>query len=176
MKDDQKIIIKPVKSIIPDQMIAYIIVGIFGSFFLMFLILPLVQILKTSFVTEQQLTFHNYVEYFGKSRIRRSLYNSFYVAGITTIVTTTMALFVAYALTRTTIRAKSFYKSVSSLPLMAPSVVQALALISLFGRNGLITNWLGGKWDIYGADGIIISEIFYCFPYALLILITKPSF
>ncbi len=175
MKDDQKIIIKPVKSIIPDQTIAYIIVGVFGSFFLMFLILPLVQILKTSFITEQQLTINNYIEYFGKARIRRSLYNSFYVAGLTTIVTTTMAFFVAYALTRTTIRAKSFYKSVSSLPLMAPSVVQALALISLFGRNGLITNWLGGTWDIYGAIGITISEIFYCFPYALLILITTLS-
>ena len=175
MKNSQELTIAPPRSIIPDQAIAYIIVAIFGMFFLMFLILPLIQILKTSFVSEARVTFMNYIEYFGKARIRRSLYNSFYVAVVTTTVTTVMAFFVAYALTRTTIRAKNFYKAVSSLPLMAPSVVQALALISLFGRNGLITNWVGGKWDIYGPTGIIISEIFYCFPYALLILVTTLS-
>jgi iron(III) transport system permease protein len=175
MKDYEEIKIAPPSSIIPDQMIAYIIVAIFGLFFLAFLILPLVQILKTSFVSQARFTLYNYLEYFGKARIRRSLFNSFYVAGVTTIITTSAAFFVAYALTRTTIKAKGFYKAISSFPLMAPSVVQALALISLFGRNGLITNLVGGKWDIYGPTGIIISEIFYCFPYALLILITTLS-
>ena len=175
MKDTEEIKISPPSSMIPDQTIAYIIVTIFAIFFLMFLILPLIQILKTSFVSQARLTLYNYIEYFGKARIRRSLFNSLYVAGVTTIITTSAAFFVAYALTRTTIRAKGFYKAVSSLPLMAPSVVQALALISLFGRNGLITNWVGGKWNIYGPTGIIISEIFYCFPYALLILVTTLS-
>lgn len=175
MRDNETIVIKPVKTVLPDQAAAYIIVSLVGIFFIAFLILPLVQILKTSFFFEGQVTFQNYVEYFGKARIRHSLYNSFYVASITTAVTTVMAFFVAYAIARTTIRGKSFYKAVSSFPLMAPSVVQAVALISLFGRNGLVTNWLGGKWDIYGSTGIIISEIFYCFPYALLILITTLS-
>jgi len=171
----QRITIKPVKTIIPDQVTTYIIVSVFAIFFIMFLVFPLVQILKTSFISQGSLTLRNYLEYFGSSRIRGSLWNSLYVAGVTTIVTTLLAFIVAYAITRTTIAGKSFYKAVSSLPLMAPSVVQALALISLFGRNGLITNWLGGKWDIYGPTGIIISEIFYCFPYALLILITTLS-
>ncbi len=183
MNENQKIKIQPIKTFIPDQALAYIIVSIFGIFFLMFLILPLIQILKTSFFTVEtifgtgggNLTFQNYIEYFGKARIRRSLYNSFYVSIITTAVTTVMAFLVAYALTRTTIKGKSFYKAVSSLPLMAPSVVQALALIALFGRNGLVTNLVGGKWNIYGPTGIIISEIFYCFPYALIILITTLS-
>ena len=175
MKDDREIKLEPVKMIIPDRAVAYIIIGVIGIFFLIFLVLPLVQILKTSFTGESGFTLRNYIEYFGKARIRRSFYNSFYVAGITTTVTTIAAFLVAYAITRTTIRGKSFYKAVSSLPLMAPSVVQALALISLFGRNGLITNIVGGKWNIYGSTGIIISEIFYSFPYALLILITTLS-
>jgi iron(III) transport system permease protein len=175
MNDAEEIKLKPVKMILPDRAVAYIIVGVIGIFFLIFLVLPLAQILKTSFTSEAGFTLRNYIEYFGKSRIRRSFYNSFYVAAITTGVTTAAAFLVAYAMTRTTIRGKAFYKAVSSLPLMAPSVVQALALISLFGRNGLITNLVGGKWDIYGSTGIIISEIFYCFPYALLILITTLS-
>ncbi|MBN2324577.1 MAG: ABC transporter permease subunit [Spirochaetes bacterium] len=175
MRENETLTVKPVKTLLPDQATAYIIVGVISLYFIAFLLLPLAHILKTSFVTEGRINFQNYIEYFGKARIRRSLYNSFYVAGVTTVITTVMAFFVAYAMTRTTIRGKSFYKAVSSLPLMAPSVVQALALIALFGRNGLVTNWLGVKWDIYGPTGIIISEIFYCFPYALLILITTLS-
>ena len=175
MGENETVAIKPVRTFLSDQALAYIIIGVLTIFFIIFLIVPLIQILRTSFVIEGTATFRNYLEYFGKARIRRSLYNSFYVAGFTTVVTTIMAFLVAYAITRTTIRGKSFYKAVSSLPLMAPSVVQALALISLFGRNGLVTNWLGGRWDIYGPTGIIISEIFYCFPYALLILITTLS-
>jgi iron(III) transport system permease protein len=175
MRNNETIAIKPVRTVLSDKAVAYLIIGVLVAFFLMFLVLPLVQILKTSFIIEGGATPRNYIEYFGKARIRRSLYNSFYVACITTFITTIMAFLVAYAITRTTIRGKSFYKAVSSLPLMAPSVVQALALISLFGRNGLVTNWLGGTWDIYGPTGIIISEIFYCFPYALLILITTLS-
>lgn len=175
MKYEHEIAIKPVKTLISDESVTYIIVSIFISFFIAFLLYPLVQILKTSFITEEGPGLRNYIEYFGKARIRKSFFHSFYVSGITTIVTTAMAFGVAYALTRTTIRGKSFYKAVSSLPLMAPSVVQALALIALFGRNGLVTNLAGGKWDIYGPTGIIISEVFYCFPYALLILITTLS-
>ena len=133
------------------------------------------QILKTSFIAEGKLTLKNYFEYFGKAYVRKSLWHSLYVSSVTTVITTVSAFLVAYALTRTTIKGKRFYKAVSSLPLMAPSVVQALALISLFGRNGLFTNMFNGKWDIYGPTGIIISEVFYCFPYALIILITTLS-
>ena len=113
MRDEQEIRLEPVKMILPDRVLAYIIVSIIGIFFVIFLVLPLVQILKTSFSGETGFTLRNYIEYFGKARIRRSFYNSFYVAGITTVVTTAAAFFVAYAMTRTTIRGKSFYKAVS---------------------------------------------------------------
>ncbi len=175
MERTEKLEIKPVKTVLPDEAVSYIIVGIFGVFFLMFLLYPLFQILKTSFIAEGKLTLKNYFEYFGKSYVRKSLWHSLYVSSVTTIITTVSAFLVAYALTRTTIKGKRFFKAISSLPLMAPSVVQALALISLFGRNGLFTNMFNGKWDIYGPTGIIISEVFYCFPYALIILITTLS-
>ncbi len=175
MEKTEKLELKPVSTPIPDQTVAYIIIAFFGVFFLMLLLYPLFQILKTSFIAQGKFTLKNYIEYFGKSYIRKSLWHSLYVASVTTVVTTIAAFLVAYALTRTTIRLKRFYKAVSSLPLMAPSVVQALALISLFGRNGLFTNMFQAKWNIYGPTGIIISEIFYCFPYALIILITTLS-
>jgi ABC-type Fe3+ transport system, permease component len=56
------------------------------------------------------------------------------------------------------------------MPLFAPSLVQAFALIYVFGNNGIITRTTGLNVGIYGAKGIILAEVFYCFPHALLIL------
>ncbi len=61
-------------------------------------------------------------------------------------------------------------------PLIAPSLLQAMVLISLFGANGLITSGLlKTEWNIYGPVGIIISEVLYCFPHAMIILYTTLS-
>jgi iron(III) transport system permease protein len=61
------------------------------------------------------------------------------------------------------------------LPLFAPSLVQALAFIHVFGNNGILTRTTGLNIGIYGAKGIIFAEVFYCFPHALLILIAALS-
>jgi len=76
MEDNQKIQMKPIKTVVPDQAITYTILFLFGIFFIMFLVLPLISILQTSFLNEGQLTFQNYIAYFSKERIRRSLYHS----------------------------------------------------------------------------------------------------
>ena len=146
-----------------------------------FMLFPIYKILVMSFFKEgvlglENFTIVNYVRYFGTPRIARSLYNSFYVSLMTMAVTTILAFFFAYALTRTTIRGKGFFNTVAFMPLIAPSIIQALALILLFGRNGLITaHLLKVDWSIYGAWGIIISEVLYCFPHALVILYTTLS-
>src|SRR4030065_185129 len=85
------------------------------------------------------------------------------------------AFFVAYGLTRTTMPGKGIFYTISTFPLIAPTIIQALALILLFGRNGLITRYLlGPDWNIYGTSCIIIGECLYCFPNPLFILHTTP--
>jgi len=146
-----------------------------------FMLFPIYKILVMSFFREgifglENFTLANYIKYFGTPRIFRSLTNSFVVSVMTMIITTVLAFFFAYALTRTTIRGKGFFNTVAFMPLIAPSIIQALALILLFGRNGLITaHLLKVDWSIYGAWGIIISEVLYCFPHALVILYTTLS-
>jgi iron(III) transport system permease protein len=81
-----------------------------------------------------------------------------------------LAFCYAYALTRTQMPAKGLFRVVAMLPLFAPSLVQAFALIYVFGNNGIITRATGLNVGIYGAKGIILAEVFYCFPHALLIL------
>jgi iron(III) transport system permease protein len=147
-----------------------------GVALLFFMLFPIGTILWTSFIKEGSFTLENYFKYFQNPRISRSLYNSFYVSIITMAITTILAFFYAYALQRTTIRGKVFFYIIAFMPLIAPSIMQALALIFLFGRNGLITaHLLKISWSIYGAPGIIASEVLYCFPHAVVILYTTLS-
>jgi iron(III) transport system permease protein len=159
-----------------DKLIVIVVTVCIGIALIFFMLLPLGTILWKSFIKEGSFTLENYFKYFQNPRIARSLYNSFYVSIITMAITTILAFFYAYALQRTTITGKGFFYIIAFMPLIAPSIMQALALIFLFGRNGLITaHLLKISWSIYGATGIIASEVLYCFPHAVVILYTTLS-
>ena len=146
-----------------------------------FMLFPLWKILTLSFFERGEVgfatfTLENYIKYFSNAYTLRTLWHSLYVSAATTIIVTVIVFFFAYAMTRTTMAGKTFFKNVIMMPLVAPSIVQALALIYLFGRNGIITaHWLGTDWNIYGSTGIIISEVLYCLPHAFVILFTTLS-
>ena len=146
-----------------------------------FMLFPLWKILTLSFFERGEVgfatfTLDNYIKYFSNAYTLRTLWHSLYVSAATTIIVTVIVFFFAYAMTRTTMAGKTFFKNIIMMPLVAPSIVQALALIYLFGRNGIVTaHWLGTDWNIYGSTGIIISEVLYCLPHAFVILFTTLS-
>ncbi len=157
-------------------------VTIFIAFLLFFFMLfPIGSILKLSFFKEGEFalsnfTLENFEKYFTTSYTLNALWHSLYVSIVTTVIVTIIIFFFAYAMTRTTIPGKPFFRNIIMMPLVAPSIVQALALIYLFGRNGLITaHFLKIDWNIYGATGIIVSEVLYCLPHAFVILYTTLS-
>ena len=159
-----------------DTIFTGVITALLLAILAFFLLYPVVDICRLSFFKDGVFTIQNYVDYFSNPRIFRSFYNSMFVSAITMVITTVLAFFFAYGLTRTTMPAKGLFFTISTLPLIAPTIIQALALILLFGRNGLITRYLlGTDWNIYGATGIIVGEILYCFPNALFILYTTLS-
>jgi iron(III) transport system permease protein len=155
-----------------------IFIGLLLCFFMLF---PISAILKLSFFKGGQFalanfTLANFQKYFTTAYTLNALWHSLYVSFATTIIVTIIIFFYAYAMTRTTISGKTFFRNVIMMPLIAPSIVQALALIYLFGRNGLITaHLLKTDWNIYGATGIIVSEVLYCLPHAFVILYTTLS-
>jgi iron(III) transport system permease protein len=155
-----------------------IVIGLLLAFFLIF---PMYSILQLSFfeggvVGFSTFTLDNFYKYFTTAYTLNALWHSLYVSFVTTFFVTVITFFLAYALTRTTIRGKSFFRSIIMMPLTAPSIMQALALIYLFGRNGLITSHLFQiDWNIYGSTGIIVSEILYCLPHSFVILFTTLS-
>lgn len=166
----------PFPKITADRLATGVAFAFFLTFLIVFLLYPVVDICRLSFFKEGKLTLENYVTYFSNPRIYRSFTNSLYVSFLTMVITTVTAFFFAYGLTRTTIPGKGIFYTISTFPLIAPTIIQALALILLFGRNGLITrHLLDTDWNIYGATGIVIGECLYCFPNALFILYTTLS-
>ena len=117
----------------------------------------------------------NFAKYFTTPSLNQSLGNSLWVAILTTLFSVSLGFAFAYALTRTAIPGKGLLKSVALMPLFAPTLLNGIALVYLFGKKGLVTLGLFGHlpgFDIglYGSTGIIISEVLYTFPQAMLIL------
>ena len=136
------------------------------------LILPLGTLLIKSFRDSQGdwVGLANYATYFSTPTLTQSVWNSLWVSTLITALVLPLAYVYAYALTRSAIPGKTVFKSLALIPILAPSLLPAISLIYLFGNQGLLREWLLGA-SIYGPIGIVISQVFYCFPHALMILI-----
>jgi iron(III) transport system permease protein len=137
---------------------------------LVFVVAPLVVILQASFVTADGIGLGNYVRYIQSPKFARVVGNSLTVSATTTAITVLLAYGFAYAMRRTAMPMKGVLGSVALLPLFAPSLLQALGIVFMFGRNGVINRTFDLGIDIYGFWGIVISDVFYSFPHAYLIL------
>lgn len=107
---------------------------------------------------------------FTEASFYQLMWQSIRVAATVALITLLLAYLFAYALQRTLIPAKSFWRGLSLLPLMAPSMLPAIALIYLFGNQGLFRDWVGA--NIYGFWGIVLGQVIYTFPHALMILLS----
>ncbi|HEX9446725.1 MAG TPA: putative 2-aminoethylphosphonate ABC transporter permease subunit, partial [Dongiaceae bacterium] len=116
----------------------------------------------------------NFTAYFHDRSLMRSLENTCTMALISTIITLALAFGYAYALTRSCVKLRGLFKAIALIPLLAPSLLPALALVYLFGNQGIFKAILFGH-SIYGPIGIVIGEVFFAFPHALMILVTALS-
>jgi iron(III) transport system permease protein len=112
----------------------------------------------------------NFIAYVQTPALTQSLWNSVWVAAVVTLVTVPAAFTFAYALTRSCMPLKGVFRTLALTPLLAPSLLAAISFIYWFGNQGILKGIF--FTSIYGAPGIIISEIFAVFPHALMILIT----
>lgn len=99
--------------------------------------------------------------------------NSLKVSTTAALIVVPLAYLFAYALQRTLIAGKGVWRAISLLPLMAPSMLPGIALIYLFGNQGILRGLFAD--NIYGFWGIVLGEVIYTFPHALMILISALS-
>lgn len=139
-----------------------------------FMLYPLYKSLLRSFQNKAGafVGLENYIDYFSSPTTSTSLPHSLYISILSMLITVTLAFIYAYGLTRMTLPRKPLLRGVAMLPIFIPSLVQALALIYIFGNNGVFTRTTGINIHIYGPVGIVMSEVFYAFPHAFIILST----
>jgi iron(III) transport system permease protein len=147
-----------------------------GLFLVVALAIPLGVMLAKSFQDGRGafVGLANYLRYFQTPALARSIYNSFFVAVVSTAVTVPLAFVYAYALTRSRLPLRGLFKTIALVPILVPSMLPGIALVYLFGNQGVVKGLLLGQ-PIYGAIGIVIAEVFYSFPHALLIIVTALS-
>jgi iron(III) transport system permease protein len=138
-----------------------------------FVALPLWALLSKSFQDGDGkfVGLANYVRYFSTPALFRSLWNSIQVAAIATAIVVPLAFVYAYALTRSRLPFRGVFQAIALIPILAPSLLPAISMIYLFGNQGILKDLLMGG-SIYGQAGIIASQVFYCFPHVLMILVT----
>ena len=113
----------------------------------------------------------NYRAYFSTPALFRSIENSLFIAVLSTLITVSLAFGFAYALTRSTMRFKGFFKLIAMAPILVPSLLPGIALVYLFGNQGMLKEFLLGE-SIYGPIGIVIGSVFFTFPHAMIIITT----
>ncbi|RVJ48327.1 putative 2-aminoethylphosphonate ABC transporter permease subunit, partial [Sinorhizobium medicae] len=98
----------------------------------------------------------NFTEYFSTPSLVRSIKNSVMIALISTAVTLTVAFGLAYALNRSRMRGKGAFKLIVTIPILVPSLLPGIALVYLFGNQGVFKDLLLGH-SIYGPLGIVVG-------------------
>jgi len=151
-------------------------IGLLIVWLLVTLILPLWWLLSKSFQNQngEYIGLANYIQYFSTPALFASVWNSLFIALLTTAIVLPLAFTYAFALQRSCMRWKGLFQALALIPILAPSLLPAISLIYLFGNQGFLKDWLFGA-SIYGPIGIVISQVFYCFPHALMILIAALS-
>ncbi|GAB6693579.1 iron ABC transporter permease [Streptococcus uberis] len=141
--------------------------------YLLFLIYPIVTILKQAIFVNGQLSLGNFVTFFSKDYYVETLFNSFKVSVVATLLSLIVGTVLAYAFAMYRFKGKKYLQVLIIIASMSAPFVGAYSWILLLGRNGVITKWLATtfgfpKIDIYGFLGIVLVFTLQLFPLVFL--------
>jgi len=150
-----------------------IIFMVTGALFALFLVYPTVRLLLKSILSENGMTMEFYHSVLTQKGFLKALENSFLIAGVSALLTTGLAFFLAYTIHYTNINAK-FKKGIEKaavLPMFLPTLTYGFAIIYSFGKQGFLTKLFGRQlFDIYGFNGLLIGYIIYTLPVSFLLI------
>jgi|TARA_B110000438_G_C15813234_1_gene650706 iron(III) transport system permease protein len=149
---------------------------VIGLFLALAIILPLYTMFSKSLENKAGdfIGVSNYIDYFSTPSLFHSAYNSILISIIGTIIVLLFAFVYAYALTRTQMPFKWFFKIIAVIPLLTPSMLSGISLVYWFGNQGVAKSFLMGE-SIFGPIGIVMGSVYWVFPHALMIIITALS-
>jgi iron(III) transport system permease protein len=165
-------IVGNLRLIVKEPLLLVVILAIF-YFLLIFVVSPIYMVFKTSLIVNKQFDVSNYLAIFSKRYYFQPFLNSV-ILGICTASTGSLLGFAfAFAITRTPMPLKRFFRMTAIFPIISPPFVVALAAILLFGRSGSLTPLVKsiiGEYSIYGLTGLVLVETIAYGPIAFLVL------
>lgn len=140
---------------------------------LIFLLYPLFNVLKASFIGENGgTTLENYKYFFKTKYYFSSIGNSLFVCTLATLFATLIGVPMAYLITRYNIPCKGLFYVLIIMSLLAPPFIGAYSWIILLGNNGIILKFLKGLGinlpSIYGWRGIVLVFTLQFYPHIFL--------
>jgi thiamine transport system permease protein len=90
-------------------------------------------------------------------------------AGLSTLLSLAFGLPLARALARQAFPGRTPVVRLLNLPLALPAIVVIIGIVEVYGTKG----WLGGLFDIYGLQGILLAHVFFNVPLAARLLLSE---
>lgn len=148
----------------------YFILAVLIAGVLLFILYPLLCMIKQSFVGDAGFTTEVYQSIFTEHM--KLVKNSTFVGLLTALFSTVLGLLVAISVWVAGNKAGKILESILLISMVSPPFVSSLAYIQLFGRNGLITKrMLGLSINPYGWVGVVVMQtMFFASLNALMII------
>ena len=162
----------------PVQAAALALVALF---LIAFLIVPLGRVIVVAFTgPEGGFSLVHFGDFFRTSLLQEAFWNSIYVATMTVVLASLIAVPLATILARFRFRGAALIHTLGVVPLVMPPFVGAVAMQLIFGRNGsinlLLNDWFGFRIPFMeGLNGVIFVEALHYFPFILLNLSASLS-
>jgi len=144
-------------------------------FLILFLAIPVAKVFIVAFQDPNtgSFTLINFVDFFNTSLFRESFWNSFYVASVSVVIASFIALPLAYFTSRFNFGGTVIIQTLGIVPLIMPPFVGAVAMQLLFGSNGslnlLLDEYLGFTIPFMeGLNGVIFVQSIHYFPFILI--------
>ena len=153
-----------------DRLLTLACVGLPLLGLVLFFLYPMLIVFLRSVTVDDGYGLGNYTQVLGSVGFWRATWHSLVMGGATTLLSVFLGFIIAHGLYRCAFPGKWIIRAVIVLPLLAPSLVQALGLIFLLGRNGVISRALGVEIEIYGFWGLLIANTLYALPQAVMII------
>ena len=133
---------------------------ILGGVLLLFILLPLVSILLRA-------TPRTFWQAFTDPEVRRAIGLTFGAAALATALGSLGGVPLAYLLARRRFRAKRLVEGLVNLPVVIPHTAAGVALLLVFGRRGLLGEWLEplGMTFTDNLAGIVVAMLFVSLPF-----------
>lgn len=143
-----------------------------------FVVLPVGMVLKVALTdADGSLTASHLLRFFENPLYIESLINSLAAGFWTVVLSTVLALPLAFVVARYEFPGRMLVITLATLPLVIPPFVGAIALLQIFGRAGVVTLLLQDLFGIRsnvmeGLRGLILVQTLHFFPFIFLTVTT----